>query len=644
MEDGTKRLLLVEDEALIALTERKQLEKYGYSVAQAMSGEDAVKVALAADAAFDAILMDIDLGRGLDGTQAAAAILEARDIPIVFVSSHTEPEVVAKTESITSFGYVVKNSGIVILDASIKMALKLFRERTERQQAERQLLRLNVLYETLSRINEAIVHAESLESLAAEVSRVAVASGYFALAWIGRHDTATKDVIPIAHAGQPESIVVRMRHSSDPEAEHPCLCGCAIREGRPCLVNDLEASEADDAFRAELGASGIKAAATFPIQVRGSAWGVLGVYASETGVFHDQEIALLEEAALDIGYAMEGLETEALRLENGKFQELSLEVLGVLNQPITLDDSSRSILGLIKERFGYDAVGIRLKDELDFPYFSEMGFDAGFLRAENSLLLRDEAGKVCREADGSLCLECTCGLVLSGKCGPPSRNVTPAGSLWTNDSLATLESMHGHDPRTRPRDRCCHEGYLSVALIPIRAGGETIGLLHLNDRRKGRFTPEAITFFEGLTVSFGIAVMRKRSENLLRESEKRYRLIAENAADVVWVLDPFERRFTFVSPAVERLRGFTPEEVLARPASEALTADSYSLVARSLEADLPAFLSGNEASAVYVNEVDQPRKDGSVVHTEVTARFVRDPEGKVEIVGVTRDMTRRRPA
>jgi len=70
--------------------------------------------------------MDIDLGSGMDGTQTAAQILSTRDIPVVFLSSHTEPSVVEKIEKITSYGYVVKNSPITVLDASIKMAFKLF--------------------------------------------------------------------------------------------------------------------------------------------------------------------------------------------------------------------------------------------------------------------------------------------------------------------------------------------------------------------------------------------------------------------------------------------------------------------------------------------------------------------------------------
>jgi PAS domain S-box-containing protein len=120
-----KTILLVEDEAIIALSEKMMLEEYGYHVVTAKTGEEAVEFVRTLDA-FDLILMDIDLGRGIDGPEAAKRILQDCSIPIVFLSSHTEPAIVERTESITSYGYVVKSSSITVLDASIKMAFKLF--------------------------------------------------------------------------------------------------------------------------------------------------------------------------------------------------------------------------------------------------------------------------------------------------------------------------------------------------------------------------------------------------------------------------------------------------------------------------------------------------------------------------------------
>jgi PAS domain S-box-containing protein len=135
--DERKTILLVEDEVLIALSEKLTLEKYGYRVITAASGETAVAAVDGSPGVIDLVLMDIDLGKGMDGTEAAQAILKNHDIPILFLSSHTEKEIVEKTEKITSYGYVVKNSGDTVLDASIKMAFKLHKAYSALRQSER---------------------------------------------------------------------------------------------------------------------------------------------------------------------------------------------------------------------------------------------------------------------------------------------------------------------------------------------------------------------------------------------------------------------------------------------------------------------------------------------------------------------------
>jgi PAS domain S-box-containing protein len=126
-----RTILLVEDEAVIAMAEARQLEGEGFRVIQALSGEMALEIILARGETVDLVLMDIDLGEGMDGTEAAEAMLKVRNLPILFLSSHVEKEVVEKTEKITSYGYVAKNSRNVVLLASINMALKLHAARAE---------------------------------------------------------------------------------------------------------------------------------------------------------------------------------------------------------------------------------------------------------------------------------------------------------------------------------------------------------------------------------------------------------------------------------------------------------------------------------------------------------------------------------
>lgn len=131
-----KKILLVEDEFLIALNKQRQLENYGYHVEHIASGEEAVSYVLQESKDIDLILMDINLGQ-MPGTEAAKNILSRKEIPIVFFSSHSEPEIVKQTENITSYGYVLKDASIVVLDASIKMALKLFEANKKLKRSEK---------------------------------------------------------------------------------------------------------------------------------------------------------------------------------------------------------------------------------------------------------------------------------------------------------------------------------------------------------------------------------------------------------------------------------------------------------------------------------------------------------------------------
>lgn len=144
-----RKLLLVEDEILIALSQKEKLEQYNYQVATVTSGEKAINY-IEDHKDTDLILMDINLKNDMDGTEAAQKILEKHNIPILFLSSHSEPAIVEKTEKITSYGYVVKSSSITVLDASIKMAFKLFEANHKTLENENALKIFKALVENAS--------------------------------------------------------------------------------------------------------------------------------------------------------------------------------------------------------------------------------------------------------------------------------------------------------------------------------------------------------------------------------------------------------------------------------------------------------------------------------------------------------------
>ena len=251
------------------------------------------------------------------------------------------------------------------------------------------------------------------------------------------------------------------------------------------------------------------------------------------------------------------------RRQAERHQQLAAEILGILNDPSALTDAINRILASIKRETGFEAVGIRLRSGDDFPYFVQEGFSNDFLLTENTLVVRTKDGGPCRDKDGNYSLECTCGLVISGQTDPTNPLFTPGGSAWTNNALTLLDLPPDQDPRLHPRNLCVHEGFLSVALIPIRENQEIIGLLQLNDREKDRLTLDMIHFFEGISASIGVALKRKQAEEALKKANKVTTGILESISDAFFSMDD-NLTVIFFNPTAERLLGRKGDEVLGR--------------------------------------------------------------------------------
>lgn len=136
---------------------------------------------------------------------------------------------------------------------------------------------------------------------------------------------------------------------------------------------------------------------------------------------------------------------------------------------------------------------------------------------------------------------------------------------------------------------------------------------------------------------------KKNTETVLMETESLYNIISQNTGDVIWILDLKTQKFSYVSPSVYQLRGYTPEEVLKQKYEEVMTPEAYTFIEENLPKRIKQFLAGNEEWRVAQSEVDQYRKDGSIVPTEVVTTLLQDHRGEVnEILGVTRDITERK--
>lgn len=135
----TKTILLVEDEPVVIQMVEIVIISLGYDLIIAMTGEEAVKL-VAENEKIDLILMDINLGEGIEGPEAARRILAKKEIPIIFHTSHSEEEYVNKVKEITRYGYLLKGSSRFVFREAIQMAFELF-EKHEKLRLSEEILK-----------------------------------------------------------------------------------------------------------------------------------------------------------------------------------------------------------------------------------------------------------------------------------------------------------------------------------------------------------------------------------------------------------------------------------------------------------------------------------------------------------------------
>ena len=138
---------------------------------------------------------------------------------------------------------------------------------------------------------------------------------------------------------------------------------------------------------------------------------------------------------------------------------------------------------------------------------------------------------------------------------------------------------------------------------------------------------------------------QKKTEKALRKSEQFYRLISENSIDVIWILDLSTLRFTYMSPSVYRLRGYTAEEVLNQTLEEIMTPECYQEMSLYIPRRLAAYNAGEKVASSGTLVIQQKHKNGSMVTTEIVTTVLPDENGKgKEVLGIARDISSRRKA
>jgi len=216
------------------------------------------------------------------------------------------------------------------------------------------------------------------------------------------------------------------------------------------------------------------------------------------------------------------------------------------------------------------------------------------------------------------------------------------------DAYRLGKAVYENDFAHSPHMAFMPEGHVlleNVLFAPIKLDGEAVGLIGLANK-SGGFTERDARLAEGFGEIASLALSRFKAREALIKSEEQYRMLADNASDVIWTQDLKTGKFTYVSPSVQALRGYSPEEALALPLDKTLTPDSFKKTMTAYYEAMDRERDGlSPAGATILMELEEIHKDGSIVPTESRIRFLRDDQGKpVGLLGISRDNTERKRA
>ena len=151
----------------------------------------------------------------------------------------------------------------------------------------------------------------------------------------------------------------------------------------------------------------------------------------------------------------------------------------------------------------------------------------------------------------------------------------------------------------------------------------------------------------GIASQIATGIVNARSYSQMQESEQRYRLLAENVKDIIWIMDVETLKMKYINPSIETVTGFSPEEFMDMSIDQYLSPASFEQAASALSGALEQAMTGaiDPENFSMTMELEEYHKNGAIIPVEVTAGFLVDENGSPNaVLGISRDLSDRKNA
>ncbi|MFN2571458.1 MAG: ATP-binding protein [Gemmatimonadales bacterium] len=320
------RILVVEDESIVALDLRSSLEHLGYQVVGTVAtGEDAVQIA--EREMPDLVLMDIQLRGAMDGTQAAEQIRTRFNLPVVYLTAYSDEATLQRAQVTEPSGYLLKPFADRELQVTIQIAL--YRHRAQREHEE--LVREQAARAILAREQEwtrFLVDATAELMASLDVQRTQETFARLMVPrvadWAALHvKQGIDETVSVAHAHGKEELVWTLLKRYPPDANWPHGYPHVIRTGLPDVVSNvtpgvLRELAANDENRLMLEQLGLVSWLCLPIAIRGETYGAITLAMAESGRHFEQS---------DVERLMELARRCSTAIENARLYQLAQDAI-----------------------------------------------------------------------------------------------------------------------------------------------------------------------------------------------------------------------------------------------------------------------------------------------------------------------------